>query len=1008
MHLISLSVSGFKSFAEKTTVEFLPPKDGRFSITGIVGPNGSGKSNISDAIRWVMGEQRMKHLRGKKGEDIIFGGSDSKGKMSAASVTLTLDNTDGIEEIDTDQIVITRKYYRSGDSEYLINNKKVRLLDVQLLLAKAQCGQGSYSVVGQGMIDRLILQTPEERKAFFDEAAGIKEYQIKRHQSVLKLRRSKEHMEQADLLLQEITPRLKSLSRQVKKLEQRQEVELTLREKQEAYYVTLWSSQTSLLHDAQSALGEISKEYAKVEGELTTVQEELAGLAQAASRQDVFAGLQRDYQDLVRKKNDAERERAVLQGRIQTGFAKEGKHNIPWLEQKVESLNEQLSQKQIEAKQIEESVAKMETEIQSLKESLANMQLERTQLTGSLSRLQQEQSQKRNEQSLWQLTGKRAVQEILRERKQFGRVEGAVAQLGRVKKEYQLALDVAAGGHLSSIVVRDDLVAQRCIEYLRNHQLGFATFLPLNKIRPRPVPRDIDDILNEPGVHGLAIDLVQFDDLYKDIFSYVLGATVVVENITAARNIGIGRIRMVTLDGDIMETSGSMKGGSRKKRNYGLSFADAGVGETRSEEVYEEELKKTEEALTDLQSDITGADTKLRELEAQCAVAKEKGRLCESLHQQLTSERSGFEQELSLSTVDPKQYSAVMKDLAKKKKETDKQISSIEKEIAAAEKKITAFNEEEEKKQQRVFALQDVMQQTQQTLNGIVSQKNEREVVIAKLETKIEDIEQEAYLELRESVPDVAGRTEEIVSVASLEQLQAEVQKLKYKLSLIGGIDEEVVEEYQETKSRHEQLSGEMEDLTKAVADLESLIAELDAVMKKKRDKAFKEIKKEFKRYFKLLFEGGKADLVEVFGYEEESEDELEENAEEETEQEPKKRRKKMLKGIDIVASPPGKKIVNIQVLSGGERTMTSIALLCAILHTNPAPFVVLDEVEAALDEANTVRFTKILFELANQSQFVLITHNKATMHATDALYGVTMGGDGISKLVSVNMTKAS
>jgi chromosome segregation protein len=303
-----------------------------------------------------------------------------------------------------------------------------------------------------------------------------------------------------------------------------------------------------------------------------------------------------------------------------------------------------------------------------------------------------------------------------------------------------------------------------------------------------------------------------------------------------------------------------------------------------------------------------------------------------------------------------------------------------------------------------VFALQDTMQGKQNNLNGILDQKNEKQVTIAKLETKQEDLENEAYQELHESLPNLSKRVKNLLEIAELEKAQEQIQKLKYKLSLIGGIDEEVVEEYKETKYRHDGLSTELTDLGKAIDDLETLIEELDGIMKKRRGKAFKEIRKEFSRYFKLLFEGGKADLIEVFGNEED--EELSEEAEEEVVK-VRKKGKKILKGVDITASPPGKKINNIQVLSGGERTMTAIALICAILHTNPSPFVVLDEVEAALDEANSVRLTRILRELSEHSQFILITHNRATMHAADALYGVTMGNDGISRLLSVDIAEA-
>src|SRR3989344_4305707 len=288
MYLKSLEINGFKSFSNKTVLNFAPSKDGYCSITGIVGPNGSGKSNVADAVRWVLGEQSMKLLRAKKSDDIIFGGSESKGKMSMASVTMIIDNQDGKLPIGYDELVITRRSYRTGDNEYLINGHKVRLLDLQLLLAKAQFGQGSYSVIGQGMIDKMLLQTPAERKDFFDEAFGIKEFQIKRHQAELKLKNTRQHIEQADGLLLEVSPRLKSLSRQVKKLQERQEVETELRAAQEAYYLTLGNNNQVQLKRVRMEWAQREEEYKKHSAQLALAQTELTALAREKSREEVY------------------------------------------------------------------------------------------------------------------------------------------------------------------------------------------------------------------------------------------------------------------------------------------------------------------------------------------------------------------------------------------------------------------------------------------------------------------------------------------------------------------------------------------------------------------------------------------------------------------------------------------------------------------------------------------------------------------------------------------------
>jgi chromosome segregation protein len=1008
MFLKTIELQGFKSFATKTVLNFLPSHDGRFSITAIVGPNGSGKSNIADAIRWVLGEQSMKLLRGKKGSDIIFGGSESKSKLSCASVSIILDNLDHRAPIEYDELAITRKFYRSGESEYYINGSAVRLLDIQILLAKTQFGNGSYSVIGQGMIDRLIMQNPEERKAFFDEAAGIKEFQIKRHHSLLKLQKSKENMAQAQVLLQEISPRLKILTRQMKKLEQRQEVELTLREAQEKYYASIWKEQDKILYDANLELADSVESYEILKQEIHEKQEKIVDLAQTQSRLDVFASLEQEYQRILVKKNVLERERAVLQGRLQTEYAKAGKHNISWLQNKIESIEIQILDLEKESFENSNKIKNVEQKKLSLKTSKERLHISKTQLRGTLVRLQQQIFESKSEESLWQFTGVQAVQGILKNKEMFGTVYGAVSQLGSVASEYLLALDVAAGQQLASVVVSDDKTAEKCIQYLRDNQLGVATFLPLNKIQPRFLPSDLNDILKIEGVFGLAIDLIKFDKKFENIFSYVLGATIVVKDIESARRVGIGKVRMVTLLGDVMEKSGSMKGGHRKHKEKGLSFAHGTIawGDASNSKVFEERIKDVEIELAQTEKEYEVVESDYRKNEGDSQVLKGKRELYEIRRQELASEKSALEQELSLTNMSSSDYDSVMKDVALEKEKAEAQIKTTEAEMKAIQEKMSNFNQEEENKKKLVFQMQEELQQSQSKMNILMDKKNEQQIVIAKLETKQETLEQEAYQELHESLSAVIARGLVGIDVGEIDALQQQIQKLKYQLSLIGGIDPEIIEEYKGAKLRHEELDASLSDLEKAVGNLEKLVIELDEIMKKKRDSAFKNIKKEFSRYFSILFDGGRADLSEVYGIEES--EEKDENQPVESEQivqiDQQVLKKEILKGIEIVANPPGKKIDNVHMLSGGEKTLTSIALVCAILRVNPSPFVVLDEVEAALDEANTIRFSQILFELAQASQFILITHNKATMHSADALYGVTMGGDGISKLVGVDL----
>ena len=1013
MYLKELVIQGFKSFAQPVRLTFLPPKQGIYSITGIVGPNGSGKSNVSDAIRWVMGEQRVKDLRGKKHEDVIFSGSDTRAKLGMASVSMVLDNASGRVALEYDEITLTRRLYRSGESEYLINGEVVRLIDLQLLLAKAQFGQGSYAVIGQGMIDKLLLQTAEDRKQFFDEAVGIREFQMKRRQAYLKLEKTKEHVDQADLLLQEIIPRLKGLSKQVKKLEERQHIEIALREVQEQYYASLLSHHMDELTGLRDQMQGVDATYTTIRDRLTAVQYELASLAQAASRQEVFEALQKEYQSLARHIHDAERQKAMIEGSLQSEYARTGNHNLAWLEKKIAEMTQQQGVISDEYSTLQKAYEELQRDMAKQEQKRDELLVSRTTLRGRVANIQQELMRTEREHSYHRFTGLTAVQAILDEKKRFDQgVYGAVAQLGRVSPQYQLAMDVAAGAHVSSLVVRDDTIAERCIDYLRSHQLGFATFLPLTHIKPRIVSHDVYAHMSTEGVHGLAVSLVEYDARFSDIFSYVFGSTLIVDSIQVARRIGIGKIRMVTLEGDVLEIGGSMKGGYRKKQgSQGLSFSHTEHLVSQNADEVSRVLAELEQSLREVEAQY---DAQVALVATQVSEVQVLAHKVASIREQQSlgdKELAALKHELSLSTMSDAEYSDVLKDMSLEKEQVDASLVALRQSLDAVQTQMAQFNAEEEQKKKRVFALQDVMQQEQLALTKISDEKNQLAISVAKHETKRDDVIQELYQTLQLSVDALFAKQIERVPVTMLDTLLDTIQKYSYKLTLIGGIDEDTLRDFEETKQRHDDLSLQLTDLKQAMRDLYALIDELDTVMKKKRRKGFAAIRTEFQRYFSLLFEGGKADLVEIYGYESDTpepdtQDEVSVSEAPSQDAVSSDKGTKILQGIDVVACPPGKKISNLASLSGGERTMTSIALICAILKVNPSPFVVLDEVEAALDEANTVRFTSILRELAQSSQFILITHNRVTMHATDALYGVTMGNDAVSQLVSVQIDR--
>ncbi len=768
MHLQRLELQGFKTFAKKTTLDFSAPKKNKHALTVIVGPNGSGKSNIADAIRWCLGEQSMKMLRGKKSEDIIFSGSKGKSRSGMAEVTMTINNSDKAMPVDYEEVVITRRLYRDGQSDYLLNGKPVRLADIQLLLAQAGIGQRTYSVVGQGMIDHVLTASPEERKVFFDDATGVRGLQIKRHQAMLKLQKASDNLSEVEMLLAEISPRLRSLKRQVKRLEKREVVEVELCEVQNTYFGGLWS---------------------QLQGELNGVSKKLDGV-----------------EDQIKHK-----------------------------QKELDNGDKQL----------------LELEKQSSKEDKSELR----------------------------------------------------AKAHEAYKKAQVELNKA-----------------------RQEQFDAERTLELAKVKAQSTwsPLPLSNILNE--LESITSDQEQ---ALKDLKG--------VENI---------------------------------------------------------------DALTKITDAIEGIFTRAKQL---------RKRLTKPNPDDFKPDKA------TLRSIDD----------AKNK------IKAAEKKLKDAEQEMDQANKKDGTDKTEIFTFQRKLRGIQSELHTIETQSNQLNIDRVRIETRVEGLERE----MREEIP---GRIEEIKNaplssipsersksrdLSKLESLRSRMLSLKHKLELIGGIDEETVTEFEETKERHDFLDGQVQDIREAIRKSEKVIDELDTNIRTQSEKVFKEINKEFQKYFKILFGGGSCGLIkmkqedvkketkvsldramEALAQEQIEEEEEDENSVSAIMKRVKKRRDHVA-GIEIQATPPGKRLKALNLLSGGERALTSIALLSAIMATNPSPFVVLDEVDAALDEANTVRFANILDELQKLTQFIVVTHNRATMEHADLLYGVSMGDDGVSNLLSVQLS---
>ncbi len=743
MYLKKIEINGFKSFAKKTVLEF-----GQ-GITAIVGPNGSGKSNIAEAVRWVMGEQSIKSLRGEKSTDVIFSGTDKASRLGMAEVSLYFDNTDNSIDItpdseismikDMSEFVITRRLHRDGKSEYLFNSQNVRLHDIQLLLAEINLSSRTYSVIGQGMVDEILSFSPQERKDFFEEAAGVKPLQIKKNEAIRKLENTFRNLEEVQIQVNEILPRLRSLSRQVKNLEKKTEIENRLRDAQYHYYGQEMYNLKQEYVKVKKEEEELNKKIEKLEKEISTLQEKMFSYTKQENHSKKLSQIQKQYQQLMDKKNQLQNELIVLKN------------------------------------------------------------------------------------------------------KQF-----------------------------------------------QNRQ----------KTQQESIPVAI------------------VEDIYKRI------------------NQNIEQVEKNILDIDnVAEIKQKIK-------------------------IFLENIKSYLKPLS-----------------------------------QYWNSRKGDEG-----------------DLADKISKIEKQIMEIDEQISQISGQMQTLASRESQEKSMIWEIQKSLQEKQINLNTLTNERNNFRVEMAKIDTRLSDIEQEIISEIGEDFLIQVGNWDYTKKQDSTKNLYEEIHRLKHQLSLIGGIDPLVKNEYKEVKERYDFLTQQTEDLKKASDNLINLIDDLNKEIVKKFNMSFQKINEKFKEFFQFLFNGGKAELKLI---KKDTQDEV--KSEEEYEDELMSHNiKKYIKtsndeiaGVDIFSTPPGKKLKSISMLSGGEKALTAIALICAIIANNPAPFVVLDEVDAALDEANSIRFADIIGKLSKQSQFIVITHNRATMEKSNILYGITMGDDGISQILSLKLEDA-
>ncbi|OGF34169.1 hypothetical protein A2482_04630, partial [Candidatus Falkowbacteria bacterium RIFOXYC2_FULL_48_21] len=853
MFLQKLEIQGFKSFARKAVFEFSPSSnhDAKAkSITGIVGPNGSGKSNVADAIRWVLGEQSLKLIRCKKADDVIFGGSESKARQGFAEVILYMNNEDRELPIEYAEVALTRRVYRDGETEYLINKNRVRLFDILMLLAKANFGQRSYSIIGQGMVDHIINITAFERKEFFDEATGVKQYQIKRDQAVGRLKRSRENLNQSNQIVAELEPRLRLLTRQIKKLEKRKEIEGELRERQKKYYA-------KMIQKLQIDRGGLDERFnvkdalrQDWQGRLDAVQTGLAASAREESRKEIFNNLQKDFNKLNSEKNNFLQEMAVLNGKMSLEYVKVGKQNLSWLESRKDELDRRVAE-------IQESLNNLDVRLGHKRQTLTESEASILDLNDQVVTLSNNLRAAEEDLAAIRRGGAsngnmEAVRAILRQstfakasvdrRGSIDGIFGTVAELGKTEPMYELALSTAAGGKLGAVIVQNDQVAVRCINYLKENKLGAVTFLPLNKIQGFVPKAETRKLLTANGAIGFAVELATFDQKYRKAFNYVFGSTVVVDTVDNARAIGVGLERMVTLGGDVLEKSGAMRGGFVRREGGGWQFG----AEDRRAASQEDKMKEVailRSKLDDLvkQKQATGEEINNLRVEVQVAETKQKALGNDLLT--LNKEKQKVVAEIEENQVAPEDQDRYLKNLTMKKQELERQIEKIEKQAGEVRRKIDEFNLDEEKKKTELFRLQAEMQKDQNSLNEVNAELNDIKIQLAKIEAKQEDLDKEISAELGAGVDLSAVDAAEVLNA---DQFWFEISKLKHNLEQIGGIDVEIVDEHKEVESRYTFLTAQAQDLEKAITDLEKIVVELDVIIDKQFGESFKKINQAF------------------------------------------------------------------------------------------------------------------------------------------------------------------
>lgn len=1179
MYLKSIEVHGFKSFANKILFEF------HNGITGIVGPNGSGKSNVADAVRWVLGEQSARQLRGVSMQDVIFSGTENRKPLSYAYVAITMDNADHTLPIEFEEVTIARRVYRSGESEYLINGSPCRLKDVTELFYDTGIGKEGYSIIGQGQIDRILSGKPEERRELFDEAAGIVKYKRRKATAQKKLADERDNLVRVKDILAELERQVGPLEKQsetakkylnireelkkvdvnrflleveeidgklsdldekygiaAKDLSETEEKEASLKKEFEEMEQAI-ADLDAALEKTQNGMGEAGLMKEKLEGQINLLHEQIrmtetsdehftgrldaikAEIAEKEKQKNEYdkakTNLEKELSDMVEKRKSAEDNLNNIRqeiNRCNEGMEKGKNEIIELLSRRTEikgrlersetmleqvnirkaELNRTLLQRKSEETDLKSVLQTHEERMQSVTEKIRGLEEtqkeqenrqvtfekkekeENDRLSDAYERFHQNQSRLeslRNIAERYEGYGN-STKRVMEKKGEEKGIHGVVADLVKVEKKYETAIETALGGNIQNVVTEDEETAKRLIAYLKENRYGRVTFLPLTSVKGKDQEKN-RGFLSEPGAIGFANELVKADRIYEDVLQYLLGRVIVVDHVdhavALAKKSGYG-LHIVTLEGEYLAPGGSIAGGSfknssnllgrkreidtltkavkdgeeeikaikerREEIRVALSLLTEDQQETKQklQEAYlaenterismekaKEQWEESEKRFSLLRKDSAEIDVQVKNIHAEKeeieaalkasderekAVRADSSRLQKTLDEKIYLEDGAQRtltelqmEEASLSqkeTFSEENRERVEKELTDLRSETERLITQREESLKDVEKKktdieeikktIQSANESYGEMETQLKELRKKKEERQTEYKGffdrreeISKTKNGLDKEIFRLNTQREKLtEQKEYQinymwnEYELTYHNAQGLKDPERSDLSL--LKRQSAKLREELRQMGNVNVNAIEEFQEVNERYQFLKNQHDDLIESEKTLLSVIEDLDNGMREQFSTQFQAICTEFNKAFRELFGGGKGELVLTEG-----EDLLE-------------------SGIQISAQPPGKKLQSMQLLSGGEKALTAIALLFAIQNLKPSPFCLLDEIEAALDDSNVGRFAKYLHKLTKNTQFIVITHRRGTMAAADRLYGITMQEKGISTLVSVNL----